>query len=205
MWHCHGFYYGRFVARDFNGSKMRLGVKYLLLQMLNTCFGGRGLFTKAQCLPNYFKDQGMNNWAGITQIYAISFLLLQSINGGKCSGPGLYWAGICAADVFLSPCFLGTVAWSANRTQAGLLCFFLQLPKAEWWSSFGSHSGSESGTVYRGKADGPLLQRFFSFSLQPGCVSSGQDLGKSFHPPIVTSSFLFLFFCSCCSINQLGL
>lgn len=65
-------------------------MKHLLLQMLNTCFGGRGPFTKAQRSPNYFKDQGLNNWAGTTQICAISSLLPQSINGGKLSGPGLY-------------------------------------------------------------------------------------------------------------------
>lgn len=80
---------------------------------------------------------------------------------------------------------------------------FLQAPKAEWWSSSGSRSGSGSGAVSRGKADEPLLQRPFSFSLQPGCVSSGQDLGNPFtllhHLSASSSSFL------CCSINQLEL
>lgn len=47
-------------------------------------------------------------------------------------------AEICAADVFLSTCFPGTAAWGANRTQSGLLWFFLQSSKTEWWSSSGS-------------------------------------------------------------------
>lgn len=111
-------------------------------------------------------------------------------------------AEICAAAVFLSPCFPGAVAWGANRIPAGLLWSFCKHPKLSDRAAL-TLSGSESGTE---KAGEPLLQRSFSFSLQPGCVSSGQHLGKSFHSLMFTSSFWLLFlFHLCCSINQLGL
>lgn len=124
------------------------------------------------------------------------------------NGPGLYWCHIrnLFSWCFPEPLFSWYCCLRCQQDPSRSALVFLQAPKAEWWSSSGSHSGSESGTVSRGKADEPLLQRSFIFSLQPGCVSRAQDLGKSFHPPMFTSPFWLLFlFCLCCSKNQPGL
>lgn len=149
----------------------------------------------------------MNNGAGTTQMCAISSLLPQSINGGKCSGPGLYRAhsrNLCSwcfpEHLFSWYCCLR----GQQDTVRSALVFSTIIQN--WMMEQLWLCSSESGTVSRGKADGPWLQRSCSFSFQPGCVGCGQDLGKSFHTPILTSPFCLLFLiCLCCSITQLGL
>lgn len=58
----------------------------------------------------------------------------------------------------------------------------------------------------QGKGWWALASEILQFLLAARLCGSGQDLGKSFHTPILTSPFCLLFLiCLCCSITQLGL
>lgn len=178
---------------------MRPGVKHLLLQMLNTCFGGRGPFTKAQCSPNYFKDQGLNNWAGTTQTCAISPLLPQSINGGKLSGPGLYWGhgrNLCSW-CFPEPLLSWFCCLRCQQDTSRSVLFFLHHPKL-------SDGAALALTVDQNQCPG---ERLMSHSCRDNSVSPCSQAVWAGFGKVLSPSYIHITFLAHSSsfINQLGL
>lgn len=110
-------------------------------------------------------------------------------------------AEICAADAFLSPCFPGTVAWGANRIQAGLLCFFCitqswvmeQLWLSQWIRIRDS---------VQGKGWWAIAAEIIQFLLAARLCEQCSGFGKVLSPSYIHITFLAH---SSSFINQLGL